>query len=118
MTLTTPLMFTSITRENSSAGTFQSGALRLIVAALFTSRSGGPPWKDFCRPRPHVVVVSHVDHGEAVRGRVAAAQLGDRLRRASTAEHDVAAGDEAIHQRPSQPSADAGDDDAFRSRHG
>lgn len=39
----TPLTFTSITRENSSAGTFQSGALRLIVAALFTSRSGGPP---------------------------------------------------------------------------
>jgi hypothetical protein len=35
-------MFTSMTCENSSAGTFQSGALRLIVAALFTSRSGWP----------------------------------------------------------------------------
>ena len=45
MTFVTPLMFTSMTRENSSAGTFQSGALRLIVAALFTRRSGGPPWR-------------------------------------------------------------------------
>ncbi|MGA2621618.1 MAG: hypothetical protein ABSF26_28795 [Thermoguttaceae bacterium] len=34
MTFTTPLIFTSTTQENSSAGTSQSGALRLIVAAL------------------------------------------------------------------------------------
>ena len=32
----------SATRSNSSAGTSQSGALRLINAALLISRSGGP----------------------------------------------------------------------------
>ena len=42
-TLATPLMLTSIIRENSSTGTFQSSEFRLIMAALFTSRSGGPP---------------------------------------------------------------------------
>ena len=43
MTFATPLTFTSTTWANSSAGTFQSGALRLIAPALFTNRSGGPP---------------------------------------------------------------------------
>ena len=38
-----PLMFTSMTRANSSGGTSHSAALRLTTAALFSSRSGGPP---------------------------------------------------------------------------
>src|SRR5512135_2835154 len=36
-TWATPLTFTSMIRSNSSAGTSQSGALRLISAALLTS---------------------------------------------------------------------------------
>jgi hypothetical protein len=36
----TPLMFTSITSENSCDGTFQSGALRLMSAALLRNKSG------------------------------------------------------------------------------
>ena len=41
-TLATPLMFTSMRRSNSSAGTSQVGALWLIRAALLISRSGAP----------------------------------------------------------------------------
>jgi hypothetical protein len=35
-------MFTSITRENSSVGTFHNGAFSVITAALLTNKSGGP----------------------------------------------------------------------------
>src|SRR5262245_1199549 len=42
-TLKIPLIFTSMTRENSSSGTFHSGALAFTTAALFSSKSGGPP---------------------------------------------------------------------------
>src|SRR5882672_5853109 len=42
ITFATPLMLISTTSENSWAPTFHKGALRLMMAALFSSKSGGP----------------------------------------------------------------------------
>src|SRR2546423_365252 len=40
ITLTTPSRFTSTTAENSSAGTCHNGPFLLMIAALFSNRSG------------------------------------------------------------------------------
>src|SRR6266536_4167974 len=49
VTFATPLMLVSITRDNSSTGTVHKVALRLIIPALFRSRSGAP-WVPSTRP--------------------------------------------------------------------
>ena len=51
------------------------------------------------------------------RHRPAETQLGNRITRAGTAEYHVAAGDEAVDERPAQLSTDPGDNDTFRNWH-